>query len=119
MGVGGLGTTGFVPNTCPHPALRRCHPLPLPRPRAERAPGAQPGGSIPSAPNPCARQLNRCTLCPPPPPSLLQGVPQDIDLIAASFVRKGSDLDYIRKVGGAGSWLIGWEVQLVVWFCRR
>jgi len=27
------------------------------------------------------------------------GVPNDIDFIAASFVRKGSDLDYIRKVG--------------------
>ena len=26
------------------------------------------------------------------------GVPNDIDFIAASFVRKGSDLDYIRKV---------------------
>ncbi len=26
------------------------------------------------------------------------GVPNEIDLIAASFVRKGSDLDYIRKV---------------------
>jgi len=25
------------------------------------------------------------------------GVPNDIDFIAASFVRKGSDLDYIRK----------------------
>ena len=37
------------------------------------------------------------------------GVPNDIDFIAASFVRKGSDLDYIRKVrsrvrdlGGSG-----------------
>jgi len=28
------------------------------------------------------------------------GVPNDIDFIAASFVRKGSDLDYIRKVCG-------------------
>eukprot|EP00208_Stichococcus_sp_RCC1054_P007328 CAMPEP_0206143566 /NCGR_PEP_ID=MMETSP1473-20131121/21028_1 /ASSEMBLY_ACC=CAM_ASM_001109 /TAXON_ID=1461547 /ORGANISM="Stichococcus sp, Strain RCC1054" /LENGTH=509 /DNA_ID=CAMNT_0053539035 /DNA_START=205 /DNA_END=1734 /DNA_ORIENTATION=+ len=28
------------------------------------------------------------------------GVPNDIDFIAASFVRKGSDLDYIRKVLG-------------------
>ncbi len=27
------------------------------------------------------------------------GLPNDIDFIAASFVRKGSDLDYIRKVG--------------------
>lgn len=26
------------------------------------------------------------------------GLPNDIDFIAASFVRKGSDLDYIRKV---------------------
>jgi pyruvate kinase len=26
------------------------------------------------------------------------GVPNDIDFIAASFVRKGSDLDYIRQV---------------------
>ncbi len=26
------------------------------------------------------------------------GIPNDIDFIAASFVRKGSDLDYIRKV---------------------
>ena len=25
------------------------------------------------------------------------GLPNDIDFIAASFVRKGSDLDYIRK----------------------
>jgi pyruvate kinase len=28
------------------------------------------------------------------------GVPNEIDLIAASFVRKGSDLDYIRQVLG-------------------
>ncbi|KAL6784720.1 PYK1 [Auxenochlorella protothecoides x Auxenochlorella symbiontica] len=28
------------------------------------------------------------------------GVPNEIDLVAASFVRKGSDLDYIRKVLG-------------------
>ena len=27
------------------------------------------------------------------------GVPNDIDFVAASFVRKGEDLDYIRKVG--------------------
>jgi pyruvate kinase len=26
------------------------------------------------------------------------GIPNDIDFIAASFVRKSSDLDYIRKV---------------------
>ncbi len=26
-------------------------------------------------------------------------VPNDIDFIAASFVRKGSDIDHIRKVG--------------------
>jgi hypothetical protein len=26
------------------------------------------------------------------------GLPNDIDFIAASFVRKGSDLDYVRKV---------------------
>lgn len=36
---------------------------------------------------------------PAPDPSP-QGVPNDIDLIAASFVRKGSDLDYIRSVSG-------------------
>jgi pyruvate kinase len=29
------------------------------------------------------------------------GLPNDIDFIAASFVRKGSDLDYIRKVNSA------------------
>jgi Pyruvate kinase, barrel domain len=29
------------------------------------------------------------------------GLPNDIDFIAASFVRKASDLDYIRKVGGS------------------
>ena len=29
------------------------------------------------------------------------GLPNDIDFIAASFVRKGSDLDYIRKVSSA------------------
>jgi pyruvate kinase len=28
------------------------------------------------------------------------GVPNEIDLIAASFVRKGRDLDYIREVLG-------------------
>ena len=28
------------------------------------------------------------------------GVPNDIDLIAASFVRKGSDLDYVKSVLG-------------------
>lgn len=41
--------------------------------------------------------------CPPSlfPPSLdVQGVPNEIDFIAASFVRKGSDLDYIRQVLG-------------------
>lgn len=31
------------------------------------------------------------------------GLPNDIDFIAASFVRKGSDLDYIRKVCSAPS----------------
>ena len=31
------------------------------------------------------------------------GVPNDIDFIAASFVRKGSDLDYIRKVCSTSS----------------
>lgn len=36
-------------------------------------------------------------LYPLPPP---QGVPNEIDLIAASFVRKGTDLDYIRQVLG-------------------
>lgn len=46
-----------------------------------------------------------CTHCcyhlPPLPPTncALQGVPNEIDLIAASFVRKGIDLDYIRQVG--------------------
>merc|ERR1719183_854914 len=28
------------------------------------------------------------------------GVPNEIDLVAASFVRKGSDLDYIRSILG-------------------
>ena len=32
------------------------------------------------------------------------GLPNDIDFIAASFVRKGSDLDYIRKVRGVSQW---------------
>lgn len=31
----------------------------------------------------------------------LQGIPNEIDLIAASFVRKGTDLDYIREVSCA------------------
>ena len=31
------------------------------------------------------------------------GVPNDIDLIAASFVRKKSDIEYIRKVGTLSS----------------
>lgn len=35
-----------------------------------------------------------------PPFWTLQGVPNEIDLIAASFVRKGSDLDNIRQVLG-------------------
>ena len=29
------------------------------------------------------------------------GIPNDIDFIAASFVRKGQDLDNIRRVRGA------------------
>ena len=33
------------------------------------------------------------------------GVPNDIDFIAASFVRKGSDLDYIRKARRSGKLL--------------
>lgn len=35
------------------------------------------------------------------PPNPYRAVPNEIDLIAASFVRKGSDLDYIRKVCAA------------------
>ena len=31
-------------------------------------------------------------------------MPNDIDFIAASFVRKGSDIEYIRKVGFEGVW---------------
>lgn len=35
-------------------------------------------------------------------------MPNEIDLIAASFVRKGSDLDYIRQVRGGLGWRWGW-----------
>jgi hypothetical protein len=46
------------------------------------------------------------------------GIPNEIDTIAASFVRKGEDLDYIRqvgagarlagRVGGGWGWLAAW-----------
>lgn len=37
---------------------------------------------------------------PHPPPQVNWGVPNEIDFIAASFVRKGLDLDIIREVLG-------------------
>jgi hypothetical protein len=37
---------------------------------------------------------------PPTPQKINWGVPNEIDLIAASFVRKGCDLDHIRSVLG-------------------
>ena len=43
------------------------------------------------------------TLSPPPkpyPPQVNWGVPNEIDFIAASFVRKGTDLDFVREVLG-------------------
>jgi hypothetical protein len=54
------------------------------------------------------------------------GIPQNVDFIAASFVRKGSDIDHIRHVlGDAGAhikvgllnglgWLVGWLVGVLV-----
>ena len=39
------------------------------------------------------------------------GVPNDIDFIAASFVRKGSDIEYIRKVRLQCKLLNTWHAQ--------
>lgn len=41
------------------------------------------------------------------------GVPNDIDLIAASFVRKKSDIEYIRKVGRLLSLPVEAAVELI------
>lgn len=69
-----------------HPSL----PFPLNPVHSESCSATTP------CPPPCP-----CPLCPPPPsPQVNWGVPNEIDLIAASFVRKGSDLDLIREVLG-------------------
>ena len=44
------------------------------------------------------------------------GLPNDIDFIAASFVRKGSDLDYIRKARGAHA-CASWSNMLIHFLC--